>query len=273
MMTLPVMAMPDFNLPFEIETYAFGYGVRAILTQAKRPIAYFSQTMSTRDRARLVYERELIVVVFAVQKWRPYVLGRKFIMKTDQRSLKFLLEQRVIQPQYQKWIAKLLGYSFEVVYRPELRTRQPMLKEIKSIMEQNPDDIPNFTIHQEGLLTPLEIPDTIWTDISMDFIDGLPKSDRYEVIFVVVDRMSKYAHFIALKHLYTAKSVAEICVKEIVRLHGYPRSIVLDRDRVFVSHFWNEQFKRTGTKLHRSSLRLLHPLSHRRAPVLEPLLY
>ncbi|KAA0044655.1 reverse transcriptase [Cucumis melo var. makuwa] len=241
MMTLPVMAMPDFNLPFEIETYAFGYGVRAILTQAKRPIAYFSQTMSTRDRARLVYERELIVVVFAVQKWRPYVLGRKFIMKTGQRSLKFLLEQRVIQPQYQKWIAKLLGYSFEVVYRPELRTRQPMLKEIKSIMEQNPDDIPNFTIHQgvlqfNGRTYKRITGELYWDGMKKDIKKyyeeyGLPKSDRYEVIFVVVDRMSKYAHFIALKHLYTAKSVAEIFVKEIVRLHGYPRSIVLDRDR------------------------------------------
>ena len=71
-----------------------------------------------RDRARPVYERELMAVVLAVQRWRPYLLGRTFIVKTDQQSLKFLLEQRVIQPQYQRWIAKFLGYSFEVVYKP-----------------------------------------------------------------------------------------------------------------------------------------------------------
>lgn len=70
-----------------------------------------------RDRAKPVCERELMVVVLVMQRWRPYLLGRKFVVKTDQRSLKFLLEQRLIQPQHQKWIAKLLGYSFEVVYK------------------------------------------------------------------------------------------------------------------------------------------------------------
>ncbi|KAL0539306.1 hypothetical protein IC582_023511 [Cucumis melo] len=123
MMTLPVLAMPDFNLPFEIEIDASGYGVGAVLTQAKRPIAYFSRTLSMRDKAIPVYERELIAVVFAVQRWRPYLLGRKFVVKIDQRSLKFLLEQCVIQPQYQKWIAKLLGYSFEVVYKTGLENK------------------------------------------------------------------------------------------------------------------------------------------------------
>lgn len=119
MMTLPMLAMPDFNQSFEIESNASGFGVGALLTQAKRPKAFFSKTLCMRDRVRPVYERELIAIVFAVQRWRPYLLGRKFMVKTDQRSLKFLLEQRVIQPQYQKWIAKLLGYSFEVVYKLE----------------------------------------------------------------------------------------------------------------------------------------------------------
>ncbi|KAA0057099.1 peroxidase 64 [Cucumis melo var. makuwa] len=82
-----------------------------------------------------------------------------------------------------------------------------------------------------GLLMPLEIPNAVWTDISMGFIDGLSKATGFNVIFLVVDRLRKYVHFLALKPPYTAKSVAEIFVKEIVGLHGNPRSIVSDQDK------------------------------------------
>lgn len=72
----------------------------------------------------------------------------------------------------------------------------------------------------------------------MDFITGLPKSKGYEAVMVVVDRLSKYAHFVPPKHPYSAKTLADMFVKEIVRLHGIPMSIVSDRDPIFVSNFW-----------------------------------
>jgi hypothetical protein len=104
-----------------------------------------------------------------------------------------------------------------------------------------------------GLLQPLPIPNAIWEDVSLDFITGLPKSKGFDAILVVVDRLSKYSHFILLKHPYSAKSIAELFVKEIVRLHGIPKSIISDRDPLFVSHFWLELFKLQGTKLKMSS--------------------
>ncbi|KAD3640318.1 hypothetical protein E3N88_29541 [Mikania micrantha] len=87
----------------------------------------------------------------------------------------------------------------------------------------------------------------LYEDISLDFIVGLPVSHRVDTIFVVVDRLSKYAHFLPLKHPFTAKAV------ERVRLHGFPHSIVSDRDTIFLSNFWQELFRLGHTSLKMST--------------------
>jgi len=89
-----------------------------------------------------------------------------------------------------------------------------------------------------GLLEPLEVPMRPWTAISMDFIVGVPKSEGYTKIWVIVDRFSKMAHFIPLKTEEHIKVLALAFVKEIWRLHGLPESIVSDRDTRFTSKFW-----------------------------------
>jgi hypothetical protein len=84
----------------------------------------------------------------------------------------------------------------------------------------------------------------------MDFIVGLPKSGNKSVIMVVVDRLSKYAHFCALQHPFTTTTVAQLFMDNIFKLHGMPNSIVSDRDPTFTNNFWQELFKLQGTQLH-----------------------
>ena len=92
--------------------------------------------------------------------------------------------------------------------------------------------------HPLGLLQPLPIPKGVWQDLSMDFIEGLPKSQGYNVILVVVDRLTKFVHFLLVKHPYIAHSIAQIFLDSVVKLHGIPRTIVTNRDTVFLSNFW-----------------------------------
>lgn len=87
--TTPVLSLPDFQQPFHIERDASGNGVGAVLTQGKRPIAYFSKGLSAGTLKKSIYEKELMVLVLAIQHWRPYLLGQKFVVHTDQRSLHY----------------------------------------------------------------------------------------------------------------------------------------------------------------------------------------
>lgn len=93
-------------------------------------------------------------------------------------------------------------------------------------------------------------PETL--ELPLDFIDGLPWFAGYSAIFVVVDRLSKYALFVPLKHLYMAVSVATFFLREMVHLYGVPTSIKSDRDKVFLSSFWKELFRLHGMVLKRS---------------------
>jgi hypothetical protein len=363
----PVLAMPDFSKTFVVECDASSHGFGAVLVQDRHPIAFFSRPVAPRHRALAAYERELMGLVHAVRHWRPYLWGRRFVVKTDHYSLKFLLDQRLATIPQHHWVGKLLGFDFAVEYKPgransvadalsrrdtpdegavlllsaprfdfveRLRQAQqadpalvalqadlragkrpapwalvdglvqysgrlyvpstsPLVHELMVAVHEEGHEGVQRTLHRlrrdfhfanmkrlvqdmvracptcqrnksehlhpAGLLLPLPIPQGVWTDIALDFVEALPRVRGKSVILTVVDRFSKYCHFIPLAHPYSAESVAQAFFADIVRLHGVPQSIVSDRDPVFTSNFWKELMRLSGSKLHMTTA--FHPQS------------
>jgi hypothetical protein len=105
-----------------------------------------------------------------------------------------------------------------------------------------------------GTLQPLLIPSWKWKDISMDFIVGLPNtSQKHDSMWVIIDRLTKTAHFLPVHTTYLAKKYAEVYLDQIVRLHGVPKTIISDRGAQFIAGFWEQLQSTLGTKLIRSS--------------------
>ena len=117
------------------------------------------------------------------------------------------------------------------------------------VCQRNKSDLSAYP----GLLQPLPIPEQIWQDISMDFVEALPVSQGKNAVLVVVDRLSKQAYFLPLSHPYTAPQVAQVFVDNIYKLHGLPKTIVSDRDKIFMSLFWKSLFEKLQVQLKFSS--------------------
>ena len=128
---------------------------------------------------------------------------------------------------------KTLERIRQVFYWKKMRKEIGIFVVECKICQRNKDE----SVSYPGLLQPLPISEQVWIDISMDFIEGLPTSHGKQVIFVVVDRLSKYAHFMPLGHPYTALNVAQAFIDNVYKLHGLSKSIVSDRDPVFTSNF------------------------------------
>jgi hypothetical protein len=114
----PVLQMPDFERQFVVDCDASGTGFGAVLHQGGGPLAFFSRPFAARHVKLAAYEHELIGLVQPVRHWRLYLWGRRFLVRTDHYSLKFLLDQRLSTVSQHQWLSKLFGFDFTVEYRP-----------------------------------------------------------------------------------------------------------------------------------------------------------
>lgn len=398
----PILVIPEGNQDFVIYTDASRTSLGAVLMQRERVVAYASRQLKPVETRYATHDLELAAIVFALKIWRHYLLGEKFILYTDHKSLKYLFSQKDLNLRQQRWLEFLAAYDLDILYTPgkgnrvvdalsrkhqavvsmmisewkdlsfladceirdpisslcsslvlcsleahpsllnrigEAQKRDPEiaqliqscrdsggtsilgdfnldsfgnLRKFNRLVVPNDDDLrrsvledchnSKFSIHPGGtkmyadmkrlyywdgmkrdianfvrrcvtcqlvkaehqrpggLLQLLYIPVWEWDQISMDFIDGLPRSrSGHDSLWVIVDRLTKSAHFLPVRSTRTVPLLAKLYVKEIVKLHGIPTSIVSDHDPLFTSGFWKALQKALGTQLSFSTA--YHPQS------------
>jgi hypothetical protein len=113
----PVLALTNFSAPFVLETDASGYGLGAVLMQQGKPLAFFSKTLGVKAFSQSIYEKEAMAILEALRKWRHYLLGNKLVIKTDQKSLKYLTNQRLLKGIQHKLMLKLLEFDYTTEYK------------------------------------------------------------------------------------------------------------------------------------------------------------
>jgi hypothetical protein len=117
MCTTLVLALPDFTKTFVLECDASRKGIGAILMQEGRPLAFTSKKLSEKNPGKPIYEKEMLAILHALELLRPYLLGKRFQIKTDHQSLKYFLEQHISSQEQQKWVTKIFGYDYEIIYK------------------------------------------------------------------------------------------------------------------------------------------------------------
>ena len=367
MTSAPILKTPDFSKPFSVTCDASGGAIAGVLSQEGRPVAFESRKLKPAELNYPTHDLEMLSIIHACKMWRHYLLGQKFQLRTDHKSLKYIMTQKFLNARQRRWIEFLQEYDFEIAYipgkdnvvadalsrrefvdaitvvhshladkvrealrrdkyfgsiieelsnehvdsNPKLHLEKyrlhdgllyysrrlciPDNSDIKNTILKDMHDIPiaghpgfiktyhkvrkSFfwpglkvmvrdyilkcvpcqrtkaeRIRTPGLLQPLGIPEMKWESISMDFVTSLPPvKGGYDSIFVVVDRLTKFAHFIPVKSNYTAVDIAKIFISQIFKLHGMPRSIISDRDVKFTSQFWKAFFDAVGTTLNMST--------------------
>lgn len=297
----PVLAIPNFSKQFVMETDASDQGLGAVLMQEEHPVAYLSKSLCPKNQGLSTYEKECLAILMAVEKWRPYLQHKPFLIRTDHKSLLHLTDQRIHTKLQHKALLKLMDLQFQIVYKKGITnaaadalSRCPVTETIFAVSSCSPawverlvqgyqeDPIAkqlltelaiagpdtkgysmvegvirhkgrvwlgNNTLAQQhvlqalhnsgigghsgfhgtyhrvkslfswpkmkntirafitqcsicqqaksehfkppGLLQPLPVPSVPWTVISMDFIEGLPSSNRMNVILVIVDKFTQ----------------------------------------------------------------------------------
>ncbi|GJR83910.1 putative reverse transcriptase domain-containing protein [Tanacetum coccineum] len=239
-------------------------GYEAVLMQRDKVIAYASRQLKVHEENYTTHDLEFGAVVFALRLWRHYLYGTKCVVFTDHKSLQYVLNQKELNLRQWRWIKLLSDYDCKIRYHPRKENVvADALKNLKSSGGSNEEELPRFgglrdlvmheshkskySIHLGSNKMYQDLKPLYWWPNMKADIATTPNG--YDTIWVIVDRLTKSAHFLPMKRTDSMEKLTRLYLKEIVYRHGVPVSIISDRDSHFTSNFWRSLQEALGTNL------------------------
>ncbi|GJU84207.1 putative reverse transcriptase domain-containing protein [Tanacetum coccineum] len=283
-----ILALPKGSENLIVYCDASHKGLGVVLMQNEKVIAYASRQLKIHEKNYTTHDLELGAVVFALKIWRHYLYGTRCTVFTDHKSLQHILDQKELNMRQRRWLELLSDYDCDIRYHPgkanvvaDALSRKERSKPLrvralvmtiglnlpKQILEAQtealkPENLKTSLLKMlesraelKNLLglqfqRKIEIPEWKWEKITMDFVTKLPKTaNGYDTIWVIVDRLTKSAHFLPMRENDPMEKLMKLYMKEVVTRHGVPVSIISDRDGRFTSLFWQALHKALGTRL------------------------
>jgi hypothetical protein len=185
--TAPVLQPPAFDRDFIVECDTPGSGFGVVLHQGAGPVAFFSKPTAPRHAKLAAYERELIGLVQAVRHWRPYLWGRRFVVHTDHRSLRFILDQCLTTIPQHQWVSKLLRFDFVVGYKPGV---QNIVADALSRRDERLEEVMASSAPQFALFD--EVRQEINSDVALSSLRDAISGGAKPGVWSVVDGLILY---------------------------------------------------------------------------------
>ncbi|GJT03391.1 putative reverse transcriptase domain-containing protein [Tanacetum coccineum] len=278
----PILALPKGSENLVVYCDASHKGLGAVFMQKEKVIAYASRQLKIHEKNYITHDLELEAVVFALKMWRHYLYGtsdydcdiRYHLMKENVVA-DALSRKEWSKPLRVRALVMTIGFNLpkqileaqtEALKLENLTAEDvgdKMYQDLKQLYwwSNMKADIATYVSkcltcakvkaeHQKpfGLLVQLEIPEWKWEKITMDFVTKLPKTENgYDTIWVIIDRLTKSAHFLLIRENDPMEKLMKLYMKEVVTRHGVPVSIISDRDGRFTSLFWQALHKALGT--------------------------
>nr|GEZ02648.1 putative reverse transcriptase domain-containing protein [Tanacetum cinerariifolium] len=220
----PILALPEGNNDFVVYCDASIQGLGAVLMQREKVIAYASRQLKPHEENYTTHDLELGAVVFAHKIMRHYLYGTKCIVFTDHKSLQHVLNQKELNMRQRRWLELLADYDCEIRYHPGKANVVAYALSQKRIIKSR-------------RVKPLHV----------------RTSNEHDTIWVIVNRLTKSAHFIPTRETKSMDTLTWLYIKEIISRHGVPISVISNRGSHFTSRFWQSLQNALGTQLDMST--------------------